>query len=157
MPFVFKDPNENSASTTSRSSAPEGHDAQGIACLLQNTSLSPGYSQQEVHKLDKSPLGSRTREQTQEERRKKALQLQKRNRQNHIELARRLAFEKVTVDSTLDSDDDEPNAEDDAIVDENMGERVRNKEKNKMTKRIRKQNVYRSVDLAMRNTRLMLS
>ncbi|KAH8548767.1 hypothetical protein BGW37DRAFT_504957 [Umbelopsis sp. PMI_123] len=147
MPFVFKEPPAGSQLTASQSSSPSesAHDTQDISSLLENTSLTPGYKQPEVHKLDKSPLGSRTREQTQEERRKKALQLQKRSRQNKIEYARRLAFEKVTVGlSQEESDeDDEKTAETNSIDDEVMGEGIKTKGKQHRTKKMKKQDVYR--------------
>ncbi|CAO3657741.1 unnamed protein product [Umbelopsis ramanniana] len=147
MPFVFKDPAAGSRSTTTSSDSPadSSHDTQSISSLLENTSLTPGYKPQEVHKLDKSPLGSRTREQTQEERRKKALQLQKRSRQNQIEYARRLAFEKVTVDVSQEDSDEEdgPATEVADIVDDDMGEGIKGKAKQYRTKKMKKQNAYR--------------
>lgn len=149
MPFVFKDPATGSRSSTSPTNFPaeSTHDTHSLSSLLENTSLTPGYKPQEVHKLDKSPLGSRTREQTQEERRKKALQLQKRSRQNQIEYARRLAFQKVTVDVTQeDSDDDDgPATEEADIVDDDMGEGKKGKAKQYRTKKMKKQNAYRLV------------
>jgi hypothetical protein len=151
MPFVFKDPAAGSRSTTPTSNPPTESplDTQSISSLLENTSLTPGYKQQEVHKLDKSPLGSRTREQTQEERRKKALQLQKRSRQNQIEYARRLAFEKTTVDISQEDSDDEdgPATEAADIVDDDMGEGVKGKAKQRRTKKMKKQDAYRLVFL----------
>jgi hypothetical protein len=143
MPFVFKDPKGHSPSDTSKltESTTSSHDPQSLSSLLESTSLTPIHRQPEVHKLDKSPLGSRTRNQTQEERRKKALQLQKRSRQNQIEYARKLAFEKITLETTTEDDDDA--AAGDHIVDETMGEPIGDKERQKRTKRLKQQNAYR--------------
>ncbi|KAI9288713.1 hypothetical protein BC943DRAFT_357569 [Umbelopsis sp. AD052] len=141
MPFVFKDPAAGSQSTAPTSDTPTDSplDTLSISSLLETTSLTP--KQPDVHKLDKSPLGSRTREQTQEERRKKALQLQKRSRQNQIEYARRLAFEKTTV--SQEDSDDEPATETADIVDDDMGEGSKGQPKQRRTRKMKKQDAFR--------------
>ncbi|CAM0135960.1 unnamed protein product [Umbelopsis sp. WA50703] len=147
MPYVFKDPKQPSTAiaTSSSNLGDDPDDSHNISSLLANTSLRPDQRQQSVHKLDKSPLGSRTKEESQEERRKKALQRQQRSRQNQVEYARRLAFERITASAReTDNDSDEEVRQDGTdIVDEEMSERKPSQKNQRRTKQMKQQDAYR--------------
>lgn len=149
MPYVFKDPKQPATANTTPSAISGGgrDDSHNISSLLANTSLTPDQRQQSVHKLDKSPLGSRTKAESQEERRKKALQRQRQSRQNQVEYARRLAFERITasVQDTDKDSDEEVHQDKTDIVDEEMGERNLSQKHQKRTKQMKQQDAYRFV------------
>lgn len=149
MPYVFKDPKQPASTITTPAAIPDGgrDDSHNISSLLANTTLTPDQRQQSVHKLDKSPLGSRTKAESQEERRKKALKRQQQSRQNQVDYARRLAFERITASeqATNNDSDDEEHQDNSDIVDEEMDERNPSQKHQKRTKQMKQQDAYRLV------------
>ncbi|KAG2185052.1 hypothetical protein INT43_000965 [Umbelopsis isabellina] len=149
MPYVFKDPKQpvSAIKTPSAISNGDRDDSHNISSLLANTSLTPDQRQQSVHKLDKSPLGSRTKAESQEERRKKALQRQRQSRQNQVEYARRLAFERISasIQATNKDFNDEVDQDNSDVVDDDMGERNPSQKHQKRTKQRKQQDAYKFV------------